>query len=159
MTTFDIYARISVEGERTPAQVAEQLDLYEATCREWAERNGVEVAEVARESDVSGSVRIDERALGTLIRRVEDGESAGILTPYLDRFGRDTVEGCLAYRRIRQAGGRLVCVSDGIDSDREGDETIFQVRMVFAEDYLRRVNANFQARIDRAVERGAYLAS
>jgi DNA invertase Pin-like site-specific DNA recombinase len=76
--------------------------------------------------------------------------------PYLDRFGRDTIEGRLAYKRIKQAGGRLVCVSDGIDSDREGDETIFQVRMVFAEDYLRRVNANFLARIDRTADRGAH---
>jgi len=159
MATFDIYARISAEGERTKVQVGEQLDLYEATCREWAERNGVEIGEVARESDVSGAAKVDERELGTLIRRVEAGESAGILTPYLDRFGRDTIEGCLAYKRIKQAGGRLVCVSDGIDSDREGDETIFQVRMVFAEDYLRRVNANFQARIDRAAEKGAYLAA
>ncbi len=158
MATFDIYVRISAEGDRSPAEVAEQLDLYEATCREWAERNGIEVGEVARESNVSGAAKIDERELGHLIRRVEAGESAGILTPYLDRFGRDTVEGCLAYRRIKQASGRLVCVSDGIDSDRPGDETIFQVRMVFAEDYLRRVNANFQARIDRAAAAGAYLA-
>src|SRR5437870_11393725 len=103
MTTFDIYARISQEGDRTGQEVEEQLDLYEATCREWAERHGVEIGEVARESDVAGSVKVEERKLGALIRRVEENESAGILTPYLDRFGRDTVEGCLAYRRIKQA--------------------------------------------------------
>src|SRR5437667_9770720 len=100
MTTFDIYARISQEGDRTPEQVEEQLDLYEATCREWAERHAFEIGEVARESDVAGSVKVDQRKLGAVIRRVEEGESAGILTPYLDRFGRDTIEGCLAYKRI-----------------------------------------------------------
>jgi DNA invertase Pin-like site-specific DNA recombinase len=158
-STYDIYARISDEGERTKAKVAEQLDIYEVACREWAEQASVEIGEVARETDVSGAAPVDQRELGRLIKRVESGESAGILTPYLDRFGRDTIEGCLAYRRIKKAGGRLVCVNDGIDSDRDGDETIFQVRMVFAEDYLRRVKANFQSRIQKAAAEGIYLAS
>jgi DNA invertase Pin-like site-specific DNA recombinase len=158
-STYDIYVRISDEGERTKAKVAEQLDIYEVACREWAEQASVEIGEVARETDVSGAAPVDQRELGRLIKRVESGESAGILTPYLDRFGRDTIEGCLAYRRIKKAGGRLVCVNDGIDSDRDGDETIFQVRMVFAEDYLRRVKANFQSRIQKAAAEGIYLAS
>jgi DNA invertase Pin-like site-specific DNA recombinase len=159
MEPFGIYIRISQEGDRTKDEVAAQVAVYETACRDWAARNKVEVeAEAVVETDVSGALAADERELGELIRRVEGGEAAGILTPYLDRFGRDTVEGCLAYRRIKKAGGRLVCVNDGIDSDREGDETIFQVRMVFAEDYLRRVKANFQARIAKAAEEGTYLA-
>jgi hypothetical protein len=77
----------------------------------------------------------------------------------LDRFGRDLIEGALAYRRLKLAGGRLVCVNDGVDSDRPGDEFQFQIRMVIAEDYLRRTRSNFQAAIDRAAARGVYLAS
>jgi DNA invertase Pin-like site-specific DNA recombinase len=157
MTTFDIYARISQEGDRTSAQVEEQLDLYEATCREWAEQHGFEVGEVACESNVAGSTKVEDRKLGELIRRVEDGESAGIVTPYLDRFGRDQIEGCVALRRITQSGGRLVCVSDGFDSAAPGSKLIFQMRMAIAEDYLDRVNANFNAKIERAAERGVYF--
>ena len=98
---------------------------------------------------MSGSAPVAERKLERLIKRVEAGESEGILTPYLDRFGRDIIEGALAYRRIRLAGGRLVCSEDGIDSDRPGDEMVFQLRTVIAEDYLRRVKANFQSGVDR----------
>jgi DNA invertase Pin-like site-specific DNA recombinase len=155
---FDIYARISDEGDRSPEEVAEQLAIYEADCRQWAERNGVEVGLVVTETDVSGSTPVDERALGGLINRVEANDSAGILTPYLDRFGRDTIEGCLAYRRIVVAGGRLVCCNDGLDSARDGNKTMFTIRMAMAEDYLDRVRANFQARIKAAAEKGAYLA-
>ena len=141
MATLDIFVRFSAEGGKKQSQVEEQLDLYEVTCRAWAEQNGVQIGEVVRASDVSGAARVDTRALGMLIRRVEAGQSAGILTPSFDCFGRDEIEGCLAYKKIKQAGGRLVCVSDGADSDCDGDETIFEARVVFAENYLRSVNA------------------
>ncbi len=154
---FDIYCRISQEGDRTAEEVAEQLEIYEATCREWAERNGIEPGEVVHETNVSGSAAVADRQLGGLIKRVESGESAGILTPYLDRFGRDQLEGCIAWKRIADADGRLVCVMDGIDSAAEGAKLVFQMRMAIAEDYLDRVKSNFQSRRVRAAERGVHL--
>lgn len=156
--TYDIYARISDEGDRSPDEVAQQLALYEGACREWAQRHGFEVGEVATETNVSGSTAIAERKLEHLIARIESGESAGILTPYLDRFGRDQIEGCLAWKRIADVNGRLVCVNDGLDSDQPGAKLNFQIRMAIAEDYLDRVRANFQSRIKAAADKGAYLA-
>jgi DNA invertase Pin-like site-specific DNA recombinase len=158
MSTYDIYARISQEGDRTEAELQEQLAIYEGACREWAERNGVEVGEVVCETDVSGSKPVDERELGRLLARIESGESAGILTPYLDRFGRDQLEGCVAWKRIADAGGRLVCVNDGLDSAQPGAKLNFQIRMAIAEDYLDRVRANFLTRIQAKAAKGAYLA-
>jgi DNA invertase Pin-like site-specific DNA recombinase len=153
---FDIYIRVSKLGERSEDEATE---VYEAKCRAWADRAEIAIDEVEEDTDVSGSTPVAERKLERLIKRVEAGESEGILTPYLDRFGRDIIEGALAYRRIRLAGGRLVCSEDGIDSDRPGDEMVFQLRTVIAEDYLRRVKANFQSGVDRAVQKGVYLAS
>jgi DNA invertase Pin-like site-specific DNA recombinase len=153
---FDLYIRVSKLGERTSDEATE---VYEAQCRAWADRAGVAIDEVAEDTDVSGATAVAERQLERLIQKVERGESEGIITPYLDRFGRDLIEGSLAYRRLRLAGGRLVCVNDGVDSDRPGDEFQFQIRMVFAEDYLRRTRSSFKSAIDRAAARGVYLAS
>src|SRR6266568_4226803 len=153
---FDLYIRVSRLGERSEAEATE---LYEAQCRAWAGREGVAIAEVVEDTDISGATAVYERKLERLIQRVEAGESEGIITPYLDRFGRDLIEGALAYRRLKLAGGRLICVNDGIDSDRPGDEFQFQIRMVFAEDYLRRTRSNFQTAVERAAARGVYLAS
>jgi DNA invertase Pin-like site-specific DNA recombinase len=153
---FDLYIRVSRLGDRSDEEATE---VYEAQCREWADRAGIAIDEVEEDTEVSGATAIAERKLERLVQKVEAGESEGIVTPYLDRFGRDLIEGALAYRRIKLAGGRLVCVRDGIDSDRPGDELVFQMRMAIAEDYLRRVKENFQAAIDRAVGRGVYLAS
>lgn len=158
MTIFDVYCRISDEGDRTKKEVAEQLAVYEGACREWAERSGFEIGEVVHETNVSGATAVAERKLEPLLARIETGDSSGILTPYLDRFGRDQIEGCLAWRRITLAGGRLVCVNDGLDSDQPGAKLNFQIRMAIAEDYLDRVRANFQSRIKAAAKGGAYLA-
>jgi DNA invertase Pin-like site-specific DNA recombinase len=153
---FDIYIRVSRLGERSEEEATE---VYEAQCRAWAERAGVAVDLVEEDTDVSGATAVSERKLERLIQRVEAGESEGIITPYLDRFGRDLIEGALAYRRLKLAGGRLICLNDGIDSERPGDEFQFQIRMVFAEDYLRRTRSNFQAAVERAAARGVYLAA
>jgi site-specific DNA recombinase len=150
--TYDIYIRISDEGARTKEEVAVQLEEYEKACRAWAEREGVEVGVVERETNVSGSTVVAERRLEHLLVRVEGGESNGILTPYLDRFGRDQIEGCLAWRRLARADGRLVCVNDGLDSLQPGAKLNFQIRMAIAEDYLERTRANFIARQQRAAK-------
>src|SRR5712692_6763726 len=153
---FDVYIRVSRLGDRSEDEATE---VYEAQCRAWADLAGVAIDEVEEDTDVSGSVAVAERKLERLVKKVEAGESEGILTPHIDRFGRDTIEGALAYRRIKLAGGRLVCVNDGTDSHRPGDELVFQLRMAIAEDYLRRVKSNFQGAVDRAVKKGVYLAS
>ncbi len=153
---FDIYIRVSKLGERSEDEATE---VYEAQCRAWADRAGVAVDLVEEDTEVSGATAVSERKLERLLQRVEASESEGVITPYLDRFGRDLIEGALAYRRLKLAGGRLICVNDGIDSDRPGDEFQFQIRMVFAEDYLRRTRSNFQAAVERAAARGVYLAS
>jgi DNA invertase Pin-like site-specific DNA recombinase len=158
VTSYDIYARISQEGDRSPAEVAEQLAIYEADCRRCAEREGLAVELVVTETDVSGAKPVDERELGELIRRVEDGLSAGIIVPDVERFGRDTLEGALAWRRIELAGGRLIGANDGLDSAKPSAKLYFDMKTAFADDLRRRMRANFLARNQRAAKGGAYLA-
>lgn len=156
---FEIYIRISdTEGREERLRSVEH---QEAAAREWALRNDVEVApgEPTTELDVSGAKAAEERALGKLIEKVERGEAEGIITSYLDRFGRDLISSAVALKRITDAGGRLVCVGDGFDSDSPGSELMFNLRMSIAQDYLNRVRANFLASQNGAAERGYYLAA
>jgi len=152
---MDIYIRVSRLGDRDED---EGTEVYEARLRDWADRNEVQVDEVVDETDVSGSVAVRKRKLERLVKRVEAGESDGILTPYIDRFGRDLIEGALALKRIAEAGGKLVAVHDGFDSTSPGSELVFNLRMAIAQDYLNRVRENWKAANDRAVERGVWLA-
>src|SRR2546430_14368833 len=151
---YDIYIRVSRLGDRTQDEATE---VYEAQCRDWASRKGISIDQVEEDTDVSGSVAVAERKLERLIQKVEAGESEGILTPYLDRFGRDIISGSVALKRIADVGGRLVCVNDGFDSSSPGSKEIFGYRMVTAEAFLDRVRANYQVAIDRKVAAGAYV--
>ncbi len=147
---FGIYLRISQEGTRTPAEVEEQLGFYERACRSLAERKSVEVSEVVAETDVSGGTSVADRALDGLIKKVEAGKLAGIIVPDSERFARDMIEGCVALKRIRDAGGRFLS-DDGIDSAEPSSTEFFQMRMLFAESYLRKVAARFAERVERSV--------
>ena len=86
------------------------MGFYERACRSLAERKSVEVSEVVAETDVSGGTSVANRALDGLIKKVEVGKLAGIIVPDSERFARDMIEGCVALKRIRDAGGRFLCV-------------------------------------------------
>lgn len=57
---LDIYIRVLETGNRT---AEESTEAYEVKCRAWAERESIEVGEVAEDTDVSG--RHGARVLGT----------------------------------------------------------------------------------------------
>src|SRR4051812_5610490 len=84
---FDVYVRVSKVDGREGEQYG-TVEVQEAACREWAERNGVEVGEVVADEDAKGSSDADDRLLGGLIRRCEEGASGGVIVRHLDRFGR-----------------------------------------------------------------------
>ena len=155
---FGIYLRISKEGARTPEEVEEQLALYERACRNLAERKAVEVATVVSETDVSGGKAVADRGLDGLIKQVEAGKLAGIIVPDSERFARDMIEGCVALKRIREAGGRFLS-DDGIDSAEPSSTEFFQMRMLFAESYLRKVTARFAERVEESINKGIHAGS
>ena len=65
---------------------------------------------------MSGGKAIANRGLEELIRRAENGVSAGVIVYKLDRFGRDAAEVVLAKKRLRDVGARLMS-ADGYDSE------------------------------------------
>jgi DNA invertase Pin-like site-specific DNA recombinase len=132
--SFDIYCRASEVGGRAGESFASPEE-QEAAARAWAEQAGVEVDEVVEELDVSGSLAADARELGRLIRRVETGESEGVIVRYVDRFGRDMVENALAHDRIVAAGGRLIATASGYDTAHLNADTrmIFHIQSAIAQ--------------------------
>jgi hypothetical protein len=55
----------------------------------------------------------------------------------VERFGRDLAENALGLRRLKEAGARLVAITQGFDSAR-GGEIEFAVHSALAEKTLRR---------------------
>jgi len=157
---FGIYTRVSDVGGREGDSYGSS-ETQEAVCRQWAERSSIAVPADAVEldEDVSGSVAHEERALEKLLARCEARDLNGIVVRHLDRFGRDTISGAIALKRLNDCGARLVAVEDGFDSTAPGSRMLFNMKMAVAEDYLERTRQNFKAARTRASKRGVYFAA
>lgn len=160
METMDGYVRVSRvlgrEGEGYMSPAIQRDDI-----RRWAGEHGIPVGMVVEEEDVSGGKAIADRRLAELIKRVEDGRSAGVIVRSLDRFGRDSLDGAVNIKRLTDAGARLISVIDGVDTGPGGSSKIaLAVQLAIAEDYLDRVRTNWDATKRRNVEvRGLHVCA
>jgi DNA invertase Pin-like site-specific DNA recombinase len=153
---FDVYTRVSDEDGRSGPSFGSPEE-QEAVGRRWIEQQeDAALGEVVYDGNVSGAKPVDDRELGRLIRKVEAGESAGIILRYVDRYARDMIEGAMALVRITEAGGRLIAPDSGFDSARLNAETrmVFNIQLAIAQAQRER---NIESRMqgtNRAAERG-----
>jgi site-specific DNA recombinase len=150
----DGYVRVSQVGGRRGERFISatvQRERIEA----WVTLHGAWLGEVFEELDESGGRR-DRPLLLRAIRRVETGESRGIVVAKLDRFGRSLIDGLGAIERITAAGGTLVSVEDGFDLGTDTGRLVYRIMLSMAEWELDRVRANWLAARQKAVDRGVY---
>jgi len=151
--SFDAYIRVSAtkgrEGKENFLSPTIQRDTIERLARE----KGLELGEVVEELDVSGGKSIDKRELGRLVRKVEDGESEGVIVWKLSRFSRSLPDCVDAAYRIKDASGRLV--ADDYDSHNPRSATLLGVLAGLAEDErMERSEGWRQARRHSVEQRG-----
>ena len=153
---MDGYIRVSrVAGRTGESYISPKVQRDKITG--WAKLHEVKLGEVVVEEDVSGAKPVDERELGRLLGRVEAGESQGIIAYKLSRFGRGALETLQAVERIKEAGGRLVTVEDGVDSAKPGGRLLLTVLAGLAEEELEQRRAGWASARRQALERGVHV--
>lgn len=81
---LDGYVRVSrTNGREGDSYISPTVQREKIA--QWAALHDAELGEVVVEEDVSGAKRLDDRQLGRLVRRCEEGESEGIVVYRLDR--------------------------------------------------------------------------
>ncbi len=150
---MDGYVRVSRVAGRSYISPKVQRDKIVG----WAKPHDVQLGEIVVEEDVSGAKPVDARALGELLRRVERGESDGIIAFKLSRFGRGALETLQAVERIRNARGWLVTVEDGVDSAKPGGRLLLTVLAGLAEEELEQRRAGWATARLQALERGIHV--
>ncbi len=151
----DGYVRVSQvagrDGESfiSPSLQREQIEG-------WAAKRGAPVAHVFEELDESGG-RADRPLLEAAIKRIEDGETDGLVVAYLSRFGRSLVDGLQAIKRITDANGSFVSVQENIDFSGDTGRFIVRLMLSIAEWELDRVRTMWRVADERAVKRGVFL--
>jgi DNA invertase Pin-like site-specific DNA recombinase len=78
VNSFDAYIRVSKVGERAGSSSFISPDVQRETIERLASVHKLTIGEVVEELDISGSKPIEERELGRLIRKVEEGVSGGL---------------------------------------------------------------------------------
>src|SRR5436309_9331332 len=152
MKVMDGYVRVSRVGGREDMMSPE---TQRKTIERLAKSKGVEVGEVVKELDVSGKTSIDKRELGRLVRKVEKGESDGIIVWKITRFSRDWKDGIQAAMRVLDAGGMVL--ADDCDTTVSFGRTILSMLLEAGELEREQRRASFEGGASRATERGIHL--
>lgn len=151
----DIYIRVSSVGGR------EHLispDEQERSAREEARRHGLEVGEVLVDLDESGG-KLNRPGLQEALRRVEAGESAGVVVAWLDRLSRDSEHAHGLVRRISEAGGSIYAPDAPSDWTTPEGELQAGIVFAFAQYVRKRARAGFERAKAQAIARGIHVAN
>lgn len=113
-----IYCRVSTEEQ---AEKGYSLDTQEKLCRDFAERNGYQVAGVFRDESKSGT-KLDRPALQDLLAKCTKGTSiAAVIVQETDRLARNTHDHLTIRALLQKAGVKLISVAQPmLDDSPEG---------------------------------------
>ena len=139
-------------------EVSISIEEQDRDVRAWATSHGEAIAEPLVERGVSGSKRWRERELGRAVEACERGEASGLVVAWQDRLSRENgLATAEVWEALQQAGCRLVCVGDGIDTASGDHELIFTIKAAIARDQWKRHRSNWLRARRNAVERGVYI--
>jgi site-specific DNA recombinase len=124
------YCRFSSDAQRE-ASIRDQLRNIEIYC----ERFGWPRPILFQDHAISGS-RNDRSGYQAMLAAAEHGAFDVLLLDDLSRLSRDYIESAQTIRRLKFAGIRLVGVSDGTDTARDGYKLETGLRGLMSEYYL-----------------------
>lgn len=148
----DVYVRVSRVGKRGQRLISPDEQVRRA--RAHAQQHGLRVGAVLPpDLDESGG-KLDRPGLNEALRRVEAGESGGIIVAWLDRLSRDSEHAHGLVRRITDAGGAIY--APDAPADWTSPEGELQAGFVFLlATYVRkRARAGFERAKEQAIDRG-----
>jgi DNA invertase Pin-like site-specific DNA recombinase len=150
-TAVDAYIRVSRVGDRQGERFISP-ELQRESIRRVCEREGLRVVKWFEELDASGGDGSRPK-WNEAIRRVEEGQTRGIVCWNISRFSRSTLDGLKAIERVEKAGGKVYSEEGNLG---KLDRTI---RLAFAEEERDRARAGFQNAAASAIARGIYIAA
>lgn len=110
-----IYARYSSHAQRE-----ESIEQQVEVCRAYAERNGLEVAEVYADEARSGRSTFGRERFLQMVDDAQRGEWGSVVVYKLDRFARDRYDSAIYKRRLRDCGVVVRSATEAIPDGPEG---------------------------------------
>jgi site-specific DNA recombinase len=117
---------------------------------------GVEIDAWHDDQDYSGG-NVDRPAFLEVIRRIETGETGGVIVARIDRFARSAPDGGAMVRRILDAGGIFASAQERIDPTTDFGKPMLNIMFVMAELQLDQLKSGWKTAKGRAIGRGAHI--
>jgi DNA invertase Pin-like site-specific DNA recombinase len=133
------YARYSSDNQRE-----ESITDQQRKCREAAARNGHRIPPELEFADeaVSGT-KLHRAGLDTMLAAAAGGQFAGLYFHSLSRLARESVITMPMLKKLVYVDGvRVISVTEGIDSDRDGWDLMATIFSVLHERYLKDLSDN-----------------
>jgi site-specific DNA recombinase len=124
----------------------------------YAALKGYEVTEWIEDLDQSGA-KAGRPGFQRALQLVEEKVVDGVACAKLDRFARSVIDGREGLERINAAGGTLVLVAEGLDTNTPMGKAMFTILLAFAELELDRIRENFDIARERAIARGVHVGA
>jgi DNA invertase Pin-like site-specific DNA recombinase len=125
----------------------------------WAKQNDVRLGPAVWEAGISGSKRWQERGLGQALAACERGEAAGIIVEEQSRLSRQNgLATAEMWDAFQQAGIRLVCIADGLDTASGDQELNFGIRALLAREQWKQYARRMEDSKRNAVARGIHIS-
>lgn len=150
------YIRVSKVGGRA-GETFIAPSVQRDSIEHYAAARGHEVSDWIEDLDQPGT-RYERPGFQRALEAIERGEADGLAAARLDRFARSVVDGRRALQRLRDAGGSLVLVAEGLDTTTPMGKAMFTILLAFAELEVDRIREGWQVARGRAVERGVHAA-
>jgi len=155
--SLDISIRVSRVGKRDADRLY-TVDNQRDACTALITAKGYAVGETVEEVNVSGGKRAKDRGVERLIKRIESGESAGIVVFDFSRLTReDAFSAGMLVGRIVNAGGVVYGVADNFDSSAPMAAVMTALYAEQASAYLKTCRERSASGKQAAKERGAYV--
>lgn len=154
---LDGYIRVSRVNQRSGDSFI-SVDIQKERIAAWARTNGHKIVTWHEDLDEPGS-KLERPHLKEMMTRVRARKTDGVAVMRLDRFGRSVHHTAKLYEEIREAGGALISISEGIDTS-EGFMAEFLMNLFtsLAQLELARITEGWNAARANAVARGVHIA-
>lgn len=153
---LDGYVRVSHVGRRAGESYISPK-VQEDAINGWARLHGHDIIAVHVEENVSGG-KMDRPLLNEVMRRIDAGETEGVVVYKLDRFAR-TLKGVTELvERINEHEALFASVSEGFDLTTDAGRLMFNIMLSFAQFERERIQGNWRSARAEAISRNVHLS-
>lgn len=152
---LDGYVRVSRVGGREGEGYISPTLQREAIAS-YAREIGGEIAAWSDDQDFSGG-NMERPGFQEVLRRIEAGETGGVVVMRVDRFARSVADGAATVQRILDAGGVFASCHERIDPRTPEGRFMLNSFLNNGELFLNQIKAGWRAAKAKAVARGVHI--